>query len=408
MRILHVGPMYAPAVGGGELHLQALSEGLAARGHDVTVFTANVRNGHEAWNSRFGGLPGEETLNGVRVVRFHPDGGRAKQTLDQLLALPGGWRGANALLSPAGRELLLQGPRTIQMIPAIRRHRADVVVTFNWYWPQAYHAHLAGSLARIRLVGVPLFHTMQTWCARPVYDGMLARCRAVAVSTTHEQEYALRRGARIAEVVGVGVTPGPSSVGAGRAIRERYDLGSHPVVGYIGRQEENKGLVALIDAARIVWAEAPDMRLLLAGHGEPDRFVRAALERLTASERARIVNVGAFPDDEKAAIFDAIDVFAMPSKEESFGIAYLEAWLAGKPVIGARIGSTSCVIRDGEDGLLADPDDPADIAKAMVRLLGDAALRQQMAGAGRAQTLAHHTWDHVLDRAEALYRRVAS
>lgn len=405
MRVLHVGPMYAPVPGGGEQHLQALSEGLVARGHQVTVFTANVASGDQAWNSQPGGLAEIESINGVRVVRFDPRGGRTSRRYERVAKMRGGWRLLDAMLGPDGHAMLRQGPRTLQMIDAIRREPADVIAAINWYWPQAYHAHLATRFARVPLVGIPLFHTTQEWSARPLYDRMLARCREVMVSTSHEQAFALARGARRTHVVGVGVKPEAFGNRDGPAIRRRYGIGADPVVGFVGRQESNKGVATLIAALQIVWRSRPGVRLMLAGHSAPDAGVRAALERLGDAERANVVQVGAFADADKAAIVDAFDVMAMPSKEESFGIAYLEAWLCEKPVVGARIGSTACVIDDGRDGLLADPDDPADVARAIDALLADPGLRAQMGRSGREKTLANHTWTHVIDRAETLYRR---
>jgi glycogen synthase len=67
MRILHVTPSYFPVLGGGELHLQKLSEGLASRGHEVTVFTANVRDLRQLLTGTCGSLPELEVINAVKV-----------------------------------------------------------------------------------------------------------------------------------------------------------------------------------------------------------------------------------------------------------------------------------------------------------------------------------------------------
>ena len=406
MRILHVSPLYPPVLGGAELHLKMLSEELVARGHSVTVFTANVTDGTGAWLSRYGNLPEEEIINGVRVVRFDPRRGRAERALDGLLRMRGGWRTVNSLLSPSGRELLLQGPRTFGMIGAIFRAKADVVASMNWYWPQAYYTHLAGRFRRIPLVGIPLFHTAQPWCSRPVYERMLARCDGLAAATSHEKEYAERRGAKGADVVGVGVEMEDPEARDGARVRSRYGLGDFPVVGYVGQQLAAKGVAKLIEAMPWVWHWNPETRLVLAGKSVGDPEVEGALRSLSAPERARVVQIGRFEDGEKASIFDAFDVFAMPSKEDSFGIVYLEAWLCRKPVIGARIGSTQCVIDEGRDGLLVDPESAEDLARAIVSLLSNGELRAAMAEAGRAKTVARHTWDKVTDRMESLYTRV--
>ena len=407
MRILHVTPTYEPSVGGAEHYLKAVSERLVARGHTVTVFTANVTDGMTAWLNRCSGLPREEIIGGVRVVRFAPLQGRLDRAFDRLLALRGGWRTVSTLLTPAGFELLLQGPRTLDVIGAILRAKVDVVVSVNWYWPQAYQTHLARRFRRFRLVGLPLFHTAQPWSGRPVYDRMLARCDGLIAMTDHEKGYAERRGARSADVAGAGVSLPDFEAHNGAEVRARYGLGGLPVVGYVGQQLAAKGVAKLVEAMPWVWRWNPEVRLVLAGKSVADPEVGAALGSLSDAQRALVVEIGGFEDGEKASIFAAFDVFAMPSKEDSFGIVYLEAWLCGLPVIGARIGSTECVIDEGRDGLLVDPESPEDIARGIVSLLSNRELCATMAAAGRAKTVARHTWDKVTDRIESLYRRVA-
>jgi glycosyltransferase involved in cell wall biosynthesis len=116
--------------------------------------------------------------------------------------------------------------------------------------------------------------------------------------------------------------------------------------------------------------------------------------------------LGAFDEEDKASIFESLDVFAMPSIGESFGIAYLEAWMCGKPVIGANVGSTPYVIRNGVDGLLVNPQDPRHIGEALVRLLKDPAERARLGGAGYTRTTSEFTWDRVIDRIEGLYKEL--
>lgn len=67
--------MYFPVLGGAELHMKEVSEGLAARGHDVTVLTTNTRNSWDLGNAKPANLPEIERLNGVKIVRLQPDGG---------------------------------------------------------------------------------------------------------------------------------------------------------------------------------------------------------------------------------------------------------------------------------------------------------------------------------------------
>ena len=124
---------------------------------------------------------------------------------------------------------------------------------------------------------------------------------------------------------------------------------------------------------------------------------------MTGSEQRRLVRISQFEEAEKPSLYDAFDVFALPSIGESFGIAYLEAWWCQKPVIGARIGSTQCVIDDGVDGLLVDPKSPEDLAEKIITMLSDRDKREKMGMAGYSKTLARYTWEKVVDRVETLY-----
>jgi hypothetical protein len=166
--------------------------------------------------------------------------------------------------------------------------------------------------------------------------------------------------------------------------------------------------VCLVRAMQSVWRIVPEARLLLAGgvaeqSRESGRFLSVALDALSPDERSRIIMTGRFPDQDKAALFDALDVFAMPSLAESFGIVYLEAWMCRKPVIASRLGATEFVIDDGVDGDLVSPGDAGELAAAIVRLLGDRDRRQRFGAPGYAKTLARFTWDRVTDAVEHLY-----
>jgi glycosyltransferase involved in cell wall biosynthesis len=143
---------------------------------------------------------------------------------------------------------------------------------------------------------------------------------------------------------------------------------------------------------------------VLAGSSPPQaNEVDEFLSGLGAWERQRIIRIEEFPEQEKASIYDSFDIVALPSTSESFGIVYLEAWLCGKPVIGSRIGSTQSVIEENVDGLLASPDDPFDLARAIVELLSNPEKRERLGKRGQAKTLARYTWDKVTEKVERIY-----
>jgi glycosyltransferase involved in cell wall biosynthesis len=404
MKIIHIAPMYAPAVGGAEDHMRAISERLAARGHDVTVITADVTFHEDLWPGRAAGLPESETINRVRVIRFPPDGGALRAALSAWQKLPGGYRSLRLMFGEEGLALLARKPFLSALLPYLLRTRADIVTSANWYWPPAYHAYLARKLKRFALVGIPLFHTAEAWCSQDIYRHMLGACDAVIVNTEHEADFVRRRAATRVVVGGVGVDPELFRERNGSMIRRRNGLDNRPVVGFVGRQAANKGAAQLLRAMANVWRWNSEVRLVLAGpRANLDKQMEPAFAGLTAFEKERIVRIDDFAAAEKASLFDAFDVFVLPSTAESFGIAYLEAWLCKKPVVGANIGPTRCVINEGVDGLLVNPGDPSDIAGAVINLLSDPSRRRAMGESGYEKTVSRFTWEQVTDKVEGLY-----
>jgi N-acetyl-alpha-D-glucosaminyl L-malate synthase BshA len=100
------------------------------------------------------------------------------------------------------------------------------------------------------------------------------------------------------------------------------------------------------------------------------------------------------------------DVFLLPSRQESFGLVALEAMSAGVPVVASDVGGLPEVVADGKTGFLRDPDDAAGMAEAVLRLLGDDALRARFGRAGRRLAVARFGAEEGVARYERVYRGV--
>lgn len=383
-------------VGGAERLLQAVSERLVERGHEVTVVTFDCATQLDFWNNKSAGLPRRETLNGVNVVRVPTAPGRLHRTYEWLLQRRGGWRTLGWLAGMDDWALI--GPSGINMLLPIAASRADVVTSVNWCYTATYWACLPRSLRRVPRVGVPIFHIDCAWTSSPHYERMLRNCDATIVCTDAERAFVRERGGRSVAVAGAGADPARFEQRDGARIREQYAIGRRPVVGFVGRQDKFKGAATLIDAMRIVWRQVPDAMLLMAGQSaHRDSAVSQRLAELSDCDRSKVVLVDDFADADGPSIIDAVDILAMPSVEESFGIAYVEAWLCGKPVIGGDIASTRCVIDRGVDGWTSKPFDADDLANKILDLLGDPDKRAAFGQAGRAKALERYTWERVTD-----------
>jgi glycosyltransferase involved in cell wall biosynthesis len=387
--------------------LQAVSERLVDRGHDVTVLTFDCATMRDFRSAHGAGLPRREMMNGVRVIRVNPATPRLRRLHEWWLHLPGGWRTSTAFL---GEELWPLGrPSGLAVLAPLARLRADVVTSVNWGFGVSFWACSPRFIRRAPRVAIPVLHIERDWANNPLYPRMFSRCDGVIVLTDAERDFVHVRGAAKVAVAGAGVDPSRFSKRDGASIRARYGIGDRLVVGFVGRQDTPKGVPTLIDAMRSVWRCAPDAVLLLAGqsaHREP--LVDERLAGLPPADRARVVLIDDFADPELPSILDACDVLALPSAEESFGLVMIEAWMCGKPVIGADIASTRCIVESGIDGWTAPAFDAPALADRILDLLADPAKRKSFGEAGRTKVLARYTWDRVTDVWERTLRAASA
>jgi glycosyltransferase involved in cell wall biosynthesis len=406
MRIVQVTPSYAPCIGGAERLLQAVSERLVTRGHSVTVLTFDCATQRDFSAPNGAGLPTDESLNGVRVLRLNPSGGGLQRLHQWWLRRPGGWRSTTWLMGE-DFEFQFGRPSGIGTILPLLRAATDVIASVNWHFGVAYWALQSSRLRGLPHVAVPILHIERPWAQRELYAPMLRRCAAAIVCTEAEREFVRARGQDQVAIGGCGVDPGRFRDQDGAAIRAHYSLGDRPIVGFVGRQDESKGVVTLLEAMREVWRHRDDTILLLAGpRAHRNDVVSDTLASLPPAQRANVVSIDDFPDRELASILSACDLLAQPSLEEAFGLVLVEAWMCERPVIGADIAATRSLIEPGLDGWLVRPSDPLELAAKILNLLSSPERRARFGKAGRAKVLARYTWDRVTDVWEATFRQV--
>ena len=303
----------------------------------------------------------------------------------------------------------LDRPDGVGTVLPLARMNADVITSVNWFFGTSHWVCRRRWLRRTPRVAVPVLHIEREWAHNPMLPQMFLDCDGVIVMTEAERDFVATRGGRDIAVAGCGVEPLRFEQRDGRAIRARYRIGNRPVVGFVGRQDTLKGVPTLIEAMQTVWQHSPDSVLLMAGQSaHRDAAVNAAIAGLPADRRANVVLLDDFADRDLASIMDACDLLALPSVEESFGLVMLEAWVCKKPVIGADIASTRCIIESGVDGLTVRPFDAADLATKILELLTDPAKRASFGERGQRKVLARYTWDRVTDVWEAAFRRAAA
>src|SRR5437764_2111715 len=140
-------------------------------------------------------------------------------------------------------------------------------------------------------------------------------------------------------------------------LRIRAELGLGPedfIVGNVGRLALQKGQRHLIAAMPLLLERVPRAHAVIAGGGDLEEFLKDLAEEMGVAERVHVLG----PRKDVPALMHAIDVFAMPSIWEGFGLVLLEAMAAARPIVASRVATIPEVVIQGETGLLVPPGDP--------------------------------------------------
>jgi glycosyltransferase involved in cell wall biosynthesis len=179
--------------------------------------------------------------------------------------------------------------------------------------------------------------------------------------------------------------PGPRSRASGEA-----------VILSVARQYRRKDTRTLLEALPAVLRKIPGVRLRILGGGPELPALRARARALDLDRS--VTFLGEIGNRERVRTeYAAADLFALPSLQEGFGIAYLEAMASGLPVVAARAAAAPEVVPEPTAGILVPPGDPPALADALTRLLLDPDVRARMGAAGRVHAEAFG-WPSVARR----------
>jgi glycosyltransferase involved in cell wall biosynthesis len=292
-----------------------------------------------------GAAPGDETFHLVKPVRP-----RALDGLVFHLSLP--MRVARELRDFAPDAVIVQGAHDVPAVllgRAFVNSRARVVVDLHGDW------HVTGRLygSRPRLLVAPIVDLLARIGIRKA-DGV----RTLSEFTTElVREEGIEPTAEFPAFVDFGVF---------RRL-PRTLLPARPGVLFVGVLQDYKGVDVLAEAWRLAAPRVPDAELRIVGRGPKAPIVEGLLAELPRQTRW-------YPSlDQRELLheFDASTALVLSSRSEGLPRIVLESFCRGRPVIAARAGGTVDLVRDGENGLLVDAEDPEALADAIVDLLLD-------------------------------------
>jgi phosphatidylinositol alpha-1,6-mannosyltransferase len=182
----------------------------------------------------------------------------------------------------------------------------------------------------------------------------------------------------------------------------RLGRGFFLIVGRMDARERYKGHDQLLEALRGI----PEAKLVAAGEGDDRARLEAKAAGLGMSDR--VVFTGFTSEATLAELYRRCVAFAMPSRGEGFGLVYLEAMRAGKPVLAARGSAAEEIVVDGRTGLLADPDDRDELRGALYRLLDHPGEARRMGEAGFERWRQEYSGERFRERLLPLLEKLVS
>jgi glycosyltransferase involved in cell wall biosynthesis len=287
------------------------------------------------------------------------------------------------------------------------------VTAFPYAWPMVCGLRLARRL-RVPFLLTPFLHLgnaedpgdpMRRAYLSPALMALVRAVDGVFVQTKVEEAALINQGVSGDKLFlqGMGVDAAECTGGNRARIRQEWGVGLNEIViGHLANNSIEKGTVDLLGAAERAWQAGQRFHVILAGPEMPNfrRFVR------NCCSPPWVRRLGILTEQQKRDFFAGLDIFALPSRSDSFGLVLLEAWANGLPNVAYRAGGVAAVIRHESDGLLVNCGDETGLTEALCRLIKDGKLRSRLGTAGQQRTRQEFQWKDKLDRVRRVYQEM--
>lgn len=401
MNICHIVPIYLPGIlPGCSKYVHDISTNLIKRGHLLTVLTADAINGRGWVDPLFGKYSSikEEWINGARVRRLNT---RWPITLPMYLLreiagplLPGSMGHMASLLSA--------GPYLSDLEKELKKGDYEIVHVTAFPFALCRQVWKACTTLKKPFVCTPLIHFEDPGHKNPLLWETLKDAAAVIACSNYEKEGMMKMGIHPSKIhmIPMGIRLEEWNETDGKRFKQKYRLEGEKIVLFAGTKNYNKGAIHLLDAVEKITTEMGEVTLVSLGLSTEEWK-----KKKNSLRQIHLLDLGYVSEEEKRDAFEACDLFVMPSRYDSFGIVYLEAWQCGKPVIGARVGAIPEVIEEGEDGLLVEFGNTDQLASVILDLLKNDHLRKRLGENGRRKVAERFNWQKNIGRIEEVFER---
>ncbi len=184
-------------------------------------------------------------------------------------------------------------------------------------------------------------------------------------------------------------------------LKNKYNLENKIILLGVGRIVKRKGFDMVLNSLPEVLRAVPNLVYVILGDGPEIENLKLKIENLGLKESTIVITDAG--NGEKNIWYNICDTFIMPSRSidgdfEGFGIVYLEANLAGKPVIAGDSGGVRDAVRGGVNGLLVNPENAGEIKDAIIKLAKDKRLREKLGRQGRERAIKEFNWEKQVNK----------
>ena len=358
-----------------------LSRVLHDRGHEVTLVTTDTRDVPESWLSGSEGpavlelptpgLPGNLFMRGQLAPMA-----RLMKSLD-VLQLHGPWERANSQIGGMARQA------RIPYVISLRGMLDDWSMDQRSFKKRLY----------LKLVG-----------RRLLEGAAYVHCTADAELAQSGKWFPAGQGRVVPNLIDL--APYADLPGPDEALARYPFLDDGPVLLFLSRIHVKKGIEHLIEAARRLCEDGTPVQVVVAGSGDDAYVQRLQTQVDAAGLEDRVHFIGHVGGSLKFSLYEAADVFVLPTSQENFGFVQFEALACGTPVMTTTLVDTWREIVDSGGGVAVEQNADA-VIEGLEPLLGNPAKREEMGRLGRAWVLENLATDRIAERLEAMYSDAA-
>lgn len=367
MNIIQISSYYYPHVGGAEQRARDLSEKLAKKGHQIEVFTSDIR------------CPKEKQLKSKKNLKIH---------------YLKSWEFAHTAIIPFLFFNLLKIPKnSIIHLHVVQPLMPEIVWLVSKIRNIPYVAHIRIDVQKMGFFGFLLNPYKGIFLKKVLSDANRIIVLTEDYNHLIEDKYGIKKDK--IEVI-------PNATSFNIIKNKSINLHSPIRLLFVGRLSYQKNIPLLLDSFKEAYIKNKEIELHMVGEGEDEKLIEKFIKENNLKNN--IIIYGSKIGKQLEKIYKKSDIFISLTKQEAFSTVFLEAMASGLPIITTNILSVRNVIKNNYNGILVKPT-PKEAVRAIEKLIKNPNLRERLVTNGLKE-VKKYSWDEIVQQTEQVYREV--